>query len=81
MSTGTPVIAARSPGIVEVCAGAVRYAEPRDPESFATAMLAVGADAELRADLRARGLARAAEFTWARCARRHADAYSLALHR
>jgi glycosyltransferase involved in cell wall biosynthesis len=81
MSTGTPVIAARSPGIVEVCAGAVRYAEPRDPESFATAMLAVGADAQLRADLRARGLARAAEFTWARCARRHADAYSLALHR
>jgi glycosyltransferase involved in cell wall biosynthesis len=81
MSTGTPVIAARSPGIVEVCADAVRYAEPRDPESFTAAMMAVGGDAGLRADLRARGLARAAEFTWARCARRHADAYSLALDR
>ncbi|NTU82289.1 MAG: glycosyltransferase family 4 protein, partial [Chloroflexales bacterium] len=27
------------------------------------------ADAALRADLRARGLARAAQFTWERCAR------------
>jgi glycosyltransferase involved in cell wall biosynthesis len=81
MTTGTPVIAARSPGIVEVCDGAVRYAEARDAESFTTAMVAVASDAELRADLRARGLARASEFTWARCARRHADAYSLALDR
>jgi glycosyltransferase involved in cell wall biosynthesis len=81
MSTGTPVIAARSPGIVEVCDGAVRYAEPRDPESFTAAMLAVAGDAALRAELRARGLARAEEFTWERCARRHADAYSLALNR
>ena len=35
MTTGTPVIAARSPGVTEVCGEAVLYADPRDPEDLA----------------------------------------------
>jgi glycosyltransferase involved in cell wall biosynthesis len=69
MSVGTPVVAARSPGIIEVCGGAVRYADPHDPCSFTAAMV----------EVRERGIERARRFSWARCARRHADAYSLAL--
>jgi glycosyltransferase involved in cell wall biosynthesis len=80
MAIGTPVIAARSPGIVEVCAQAVAYADPHDPSAFAAAMVEVAGDDALRDDLRARGLARAQEFSWARCASRHLEAYSLALN-
>src|SRR5207245_2815922 len=34
MSVGTPVIAARTPGLVETCGDAARYADPSTPESF-----------------------------------------------
>jgi alpha-1,3-rhamnosyl/mannosyltransferase len=80
MRIGTPVLAARSPGITEVCADAVRYADPRDPDSFAAAMSELAQDPALRLDLRERGRRRAAEFSWAKCARAHLAAYSLAIH-
>jgi glycosyltransferase involved in cell wall biosynthesis len=79
MGLGTPVLAARSPGILEICADAVRYADPRDPVSFAGGMAELASDSSLRHELRARGKRRAAEFSWETCARRHLDAYSLAL--
>lgn len=81
MNAGTPVIAARSSGLVETCGGAARFADPDSPEEFAAAMSALATDAALRSTLRERGIARAGEFSWARCARRHAEAYSLALDR
>jgi glycosyltransferase involved in cell wall biosynthesis len=81
MGSGTPVIAADAPGIKEICAGAVRYAEPRDPAAFAAAMGELAQDHALRRDLAARGRRRAAEFSWDRCARAHVDAYSLATER
>ncbi len=79
MSVGTPVLAARSPGLVEVCGEAALYGDPADPASFAAAMVDLAADPKLRSELSGRGKARAAEFSWQECARRHAEAYSLAL--
>ncbi len=79
MALGTPVLAARSPGIVEICAEAVRYADPSEPRSFAQGMAELAADPGLREQLSERGRRRAAQFSWAACARAHADAYSLAL--
>jgi glycosyltransferase involved in cell wall biosynthesis len=79
MRMGTPVLAARSPGIVEVCGDAVLYADPHDPSSFAAAMAELARDPALRGELRERGRRRAAEFSWLRCARAHVAAYSLAL--
>jgi glycosyltransferase involved in cell wall biosynthesis len=79
MRSGTPVLAARSPGITEVCADAVRYADPRDPSAFAAAMAELALDPALRSELADSGRRRAAEFSWAKCARAHVDAYSLAL--
>jgi glycosyltransferase involved in cell wall biosynthesis len=79
MHAGTPVIAARSPGLVETCGDAARFADPRSPDDFADAMSILARDDAVRATLRGRGIARAGEFSWARCALRHADAYSLAL--
>jgi glycosyltransferase involved in cell wall biosynthesis len=79
MRAGAPVLAARSPGIAEICGDAVRYVDPYDPEAFAVAMAEFAADAGLRSTLRARGWARVTEFSWLKSARAHVDAYSLAL--
>jgi glycosyltransferase involved in cell wall biosynthesis len=81
MGTGAPVIAADAPGVKEVCGSAARYADPRDEAALAAAMVELAQDPVLRRDLAARGRRRAAEFSWARCARAHLDAYSLAQKR
>jgi glycosyltransferase involved in cell wall biosynthesis len=78
MSAGVPVIAARSPGLVETCAGAARYIDPYDAGDLATALAELASDATLREDLAHRGRARAAEFSWAASARAHIEAYTLA---
>lgn len=79
MSAGTPVLAARSPGLVEVCAAAARYADPREPASFAATMALLAGDSGLREELTRLGLARAEQFSWSLSARAHADAYRLAI--
>jgi glycosyltransferase involved in cell wall biosynthesis len=81
MSAGTPVLAARSPGLVEVCAAAARYADPREPASFAAAMGLLAGHAALREELTRLGLARSEQFSWAVSARAHVDAYRLAMAR
>lgn len=80
MTAGTPVIAARSPGVTETCGDAVVYVDPRDPADLAVQIARVAGDAALRRDLTERGRRRAAEFSWARSARRHVEAYTLAAH-
>jgi glycosyltransferase involved in cell wall biosynthesis len=79
MSMGTPVLAARSPGVTEICADAALYAEPGDVGSFVASMVKLADDPSLRRDLSSRGAIRAEHFSWAECARRHLDAYSLAV--
>lgn len=81
MSSGTPVLAARSPGLVEVCAAAARYADPHEPASFAAAMELLAADAGLREELSRLGLTQAEKFSWAISARAHVEAYRLAIAR
>ena len=78
MSTGTPVVAARSPGVQEVCGEAASYADPRDPASIAAAIAELVSSPELRRELAERGRRRAGWFSWDSCARAHATAYSLA---
>lgn len=78
MVLGTPVIAAPSPGIAEVCGDAARYADPRDPAALAGALSALAGSETLRRDLSERGRRRAALFSWQSAAREHAKAYSLA---
>jgi glycosyltransferase involved in cell wall biosynthesis len=81
MRLGVPVIAAPSAGVREVCGDAARYADPRDPDAFRAAMVELHSSQALRAELAARGSARAVEFSWAKCADAHLAAYSLALER
>lgn len=79
MHAGTPVLAARSPGLTEVCADAARYVDPRDPASIAAGLAELATIGPLREELRRRGLVRARTFTWERAARAHLAAYRLAL--
>jgi glycosyltransferase involved in cell wall biosynthesis len=79
MRAGVPVLAGRSPGVVETAGDAALYADPRDPEDLARALERLAADAALRAALSERGRSRAGRLSWAGSARAHISAYTLAL--
>jgi glycosyltransferase involved in cell wall biosynthesis len=72
MACGTPVVTSQGGATEEVAGGAAVLVDPLDAESIATGMReAIGA----RDELRARGLARAREFSWDETARRTLRAY------
>jgi glycosyltransferase involved in cell wall biosynthesis len=68
MSCGAPVVASDATSIPEVVGDAGILCPPTDAVAFAAALRRIVADPALAADLRARGLARAATFTWERAA-------------
>lgn len=70
MACGAPVIASTSGALRETAGDAAVLVDPRDVPGWASAITRVSADASLRADLRARGVARAAQFSWTETARR-----------
>jgi glycosyltransferase involved in cell wall biosynthesis len=75
MACGCPVAASNAGAIPEVCGDAAVLFDPTDVEAMAAAML----DADSRRnELRERGLARAARYTWDETARRHEDVYRAA---
>ena len=78
MHAGVPVIAARSPGLTETCAGAALYVDPYDGAGLARQLQRVAGDAGLRASLAAGGRERAGAFSWRASARAHIEAYTLA---
>lgn len=73
MAVGTPVACSRAGSLPEVAGDAAVLFDPLDPEAIAAGILAALADAD---GLRARGLARAAGFTWDACARAHDAVYT-----
>ena len=68
MACGTPVIAARAASLPEVVGDCGLLIAPDDVAGLAQAMLAVLGDPVRQAELRARGLAQAARFSWAQTA-------------
>jgi glycosyltransferase involved in cell wall biosynthesis len=79
MQCGTPVIASDRASLPEVAGDAALVLDPTDLDALAQAMVDVYRDPALRERLRARGLARAAEFSWARCAEETLAVYRAAL--
>ncbi|MEW6319599.1 MAG: glycosyltransferase family 1 protein [Acidobacteriota bacterium] len=75
MACGVPVIAARAATAGEVGGDAAVLVDPVTGAHWANALRAVLEDGRHRATLSARGLARAAEFTWERTARLTLDVY------
>ena len=68
MACGTPVIAGNVAALPEVVGDAGLLVDPRDVTALADAVVRVLSDDRLRKELGARGLERAARFSWARCA-------------
>lgn len=76
MASGTPVIASNVSSLPEVLGTAALMIDPYEPAEIADAMRVVLVDPALRADLRARGLARAREFSWERSIARVREIYA-----
>ena len=81
MACGTPTILADATSLPEVGGDAARYFPVGDDEALASAIRSVLADAGAAADLRERGISRAATFTWTRTAEQTADVYRRTLDR
>jgi glycosyltransferase involved in cell wall biosynthesis len=79
MACGTPVIASRAASIPEVVGDAGILLDPTDVAGWTNAIVNVINDDNRRGQMRATGLARATEFTWARTARLTLAAYHEAI--
>jgi glycosyltransferase involved in cell wall biosynthesis len=81
MAAGVPVVAARAGSVPEVVGDGARLVPPGDPDALAAALVEALTDHGERAALVERGRARAACFTWDRCARGLLDLYQQAAGR
>lgn len=81
MASGVPVVAAAATSLPEVAGDAGLLLPPDSADAWAEGLDRVLSDESLRADLVARGLARAAAFTWSQTAAGTAVAYRHALDR
>jgi glycosyltransferase involved in cell wall biosynthesis len=69
MACGTPVVTSRISSLPEVVGDAAVLVDPYSVNDIALGIERVLGDPALRADLRARGLARAQSFSWDRSVR------------
>jgi glycosyltransferase involved in cell wall biosynthesis len=76
MSLGTPVMTSNIASLPEVADGAAFLCDPHDVDNMARTIRSLDQDSDLRADLRARGLARAAFFSPENYRQRVADLYA-----
>ncbi|MGH7259744.1 MAG: glycosyltransferase family 4 protein [Nitrospiraceae bacterium] len=75
VACGCPVISSNASSLPEVAGDAVLLVEPLDVAGLAKAMEQVLSDQDLSRDLRVRGPARAAQFSWDRTAREMVAVY------
>ena len=69
MASGTPVVVSNTTSLPEVVGDAGLLVDPRNVDAIADAIVAALTDDALHKELRARGIARAAAFSWERTAR------------
>jgi len=79
MAGGTPVVCSNTSSLPEVAGDAALLVDPTDVRALMGAMEQVPADEHLRAELRARGLKGAKQFTWERAARETLEVYRQAM--
>lgn len=69
MVCGCPIVTSDSTGLKELTDGVSVAVDPTDSDAIAEAIRTVLTDAELRQQMREKGLARSARFSWQKCAR------------
>jgi glycosyltransferase involved in cell wall biosynthesis len=75
MACGTPVIVSDTSSLPEVVGDAGWLVHPEDVEGLTVAMYRILSDENLRREMRAKGLKRAATFSWERAARQTIQVY------
>lgn len=80
IACGTPVVISNRGSLPEIAGGAAISCAPDDDASIADAMQRALSDSALRAEKRAAGLKRAADFSWERCCRETLRVYNSVLH-
>jgi glycosyltransferase involved in cell wall biosynthesis len=75
MSRGVPVLTSNRSALPEVADGAALLVDPENEEEIASGLRRLAADESLRAELKKRGLERAALFTWELAVERTWDVY------
>ena len=68
MACGCPVLASNSGALPEVAGDAAMFCDPHDPKSIGETIVKLVSDPTVRQVYVERGLARAKQFTWDRCA-------------
>ena len=81
MRCGAPVVCSNSTSLPEVVGDAAISVDPSDAQALAEAMYSVLTNSTLEADLRARSLQRAAQFSWRKTASETITAYQEAFVR
>lgn len=75
MASGTPVVVSNVSSLPEVVGDAGLLVDPNDVEAWAVALHRVLTDDALHAEMSAKGLVRAAHFSWERAARETLEVY------
>jgi glycosyltransferase involved in cell wall biosynthesis len=75
MASGTPVVTSNVSSLPEVAGDAAVLVDPYDPKAIADGIYQVLTDDQFRRDLRARGAARARQFSWEQSVRRVREIY------
>jgi hypothetical protein len=81
MARGLPVVVAESPGLTETCRDAAAYFPPRDAAALADVLEGLVGDRRRLDALAVAGRRVAGERSWTIAARRHVEAYTLAVQR
>ena len=68
MACGTPVICSNAASLPEVTGDAALSFDPYDTEALTQALIRIDVEPGLGDDLRQKGLRRASQFSWSRCA-------------
>jgi glycosyltransferase involved in cell wall biosynthesis len=79
MQCGVPVVTCNTTSLPEVAGDAALMVDPKDEAALSGAMHHLLTDAAAAAAMAKKGLERAREFTWARCAELTADVYRKAI--
>jgi glycosyltransferase involved in cell wall biosynthesis len=79
MACGTPVLTSNGSSLAEIAAGASCLIDPLDVNDIARGLVCLATDDGYHADLRAAGLARAAQFSWQRAAAETVRVYDAAV--
>lgn len=75
MACGCPVVASDIPQVTELVDDSVLLGDPNDVDDIHRKALTLLRDGKAVESFREKGIARASEFTWSRCARENLDVY------